>query len=227
MIGCAPNGGCAMNDRDGVSVDEDLDPDAVGVETPAEDCAGASEEGVDAPEPVVEATGSQVPAGGVLSPSVDIDGLHRALEKLNSRLEESQRLLARQTDLVDRLHTENGELRAGELRSAQLPLVRDLLRLHDDVGRMRDAVGEADHDLRIVQESLVDTLVRSGIQPFAPESGEIFDPRLHTAAGVEPTDKRELDKAVVEVVKQGFRWESGDTIRVAEVRAYRYRGSPE
>jgi molecular chaperone GrpE (heat shock protein) len=214
-----------MNERDGGSFDED--PDAVGVETPAEDCAGVSEVSIDTPEPVVEAAGSQVPSEGVLSPSVDIDGLYRAVEKLNSRLEESQRLLARQTDLVDRLHTENGELRAGELRSAQLPLVRDLLRLHDDVGRMRDAVGEEDHDLRIVQESLVDTLIRNGIQPFAPESGEIFDPRLHTAAGVEPTEERALDKAVVEVVKQGFRWESGDTIRVAEVRAYRYRGLPQ
>lgn len=150
-------------------------------------------------------------------------GLEDAVAGLNDRLEESQRLLSRQSDLVDRLHAENQDLRAGELRNAQLPLIRDLVRLHDDVGRMRDAAGEHDDDLRVVQESLLDTLVRNGVEAYAPEQGEAFDPRLHAAAGTEPTAEESLDKTVVEAVRRGFRWESGDVIRVAEVRAYRYR----
>jgi molecular chaperone GrpE (heat shock protein) len=140
------------------------------------------------------------------------------------RLEEAQRLLARQSDLVDRLHAENQTLRAGELRNAQLPLIRDLLRLHDDVGRMREAC-ESDHDLRLVQEGLADALARNGVESYAPDSGEGFDPRLHAAAGVESTAEESLDRTVAEVTRQGFRWESGDTIRVAEVRAYRYRST--
>jgi len=151
--------------------------------------------------------------------------LPAALARLDSRLEESQRLLARQSDLVDRLHAENLELRAGELRSAQLPLVRDLLRLHDDVGRMREAAGESAEDLRLVQESLVDTLARNGVEAIAPETGEPFDPQLHSAAGVEPTEDESLDRTVATVTRQGFRWESGDVIRVSEVRAYRYSGA--
>jgi molecular chaperone GrpE (heat shock protein) len=147
------------------------------------------------------------------------------LGRLDSRLEESQRLLARQSDLVDRLHAENLELRAGELRSAQLPLVRDLLRLHDDVGRMREAAGESAEDLRLVQDSLVDTFARNGVEAIAPETGEPFDPQLHSAAGVEPTEDESLDRTVATVTRQGFRWESGDVIRVSEVRAYRYSGA--
>jgi molecular chaperone GrpE (heat shock protein) len=150
-------------------------------------------------------------------------GLEDAVASLNDRLEESQRLLSRQSDLVDRLHTENQELRAGELRNAQLPLIRDLVRLHDDVGRMRDAAGEHDDDLRVVQESLLDTLARNGVEAYAPDRGEAFDPRLHAAAGTEPTAEESLDKTVIETVRRGFRWDSGDAIRVAEVRAYRYR----
>lgn len=149
--------------------------------------------------------------------------LEEAVASLDARLEESQRLLARQSDLVDRLHAENLELRAGELRNAQLPLVRDLIRLHDDVGRMRDAAGEGDGDLRVVRESLLDTLARNGVEGYAPEHGEGFDSRLHAAMGTEPTTDESLDKTVVEIVRCGFRWESGDVIRVAEVRAYRYR----
>ncbi len=149
--------------------------------------------------------------------------LGEAVARFDARLEESQRLLARQSDLVDRLHAENLSLRAGELRDAQLPLVRDLIRLHDDVGRMRAVAGEGDDDLRVVQESLLDTLARNGVEAYAPGNGEEFDPRLHAAAGTEPTTDESLDKTVVEIVRWGFQWESGDVIRVAEVRAYRYR----
>jgi molecular chaperone GrpE (heat shock protein) len=150
--------------------------------------------------------------------------VEQALTRLDTRLEESQRLLGRQTDLVDKLHAENQDLRAGEIRTAQLTLVRDLLRLHDDVARMRAAAGESADDLRLVQESLVDALSRNGIESFAPERGEAFDPTAHTVSGIERTDDEHLDKAVAEVTKRGFRWDSGDLIRVAEVRAYRYAG---
>jgi molecular chaperone GrpE (heat shock protein) len=147
------------------------------------------------------------------------------LEGLDSRLAEAQRLLGRQTELTERLHAENQVLRAGELRNAQLPLVRDLMRLCDDLERMR-AVGDGSAaDLTLVQESLLDILARNGIERFAPDRGESFDSRVHAAAGVDPTDDEELDKTVAEVVRHGFRWESGEVIRVAEIRAYRFGGS--
>lgn len=159
------------------------------------------------------------------APASGDDAVAAAVAGLDARLEESQRLQSRQSDLIDRLHAENQQLKAGELRAAQLPLVRDLLRLHDDLARMRVAASEADGDLRVVQESLSDTLARNGIEAYAPAPGEPFDPRLHSAAGVELTEEEALDKTVAEVTRQGFRWASGETIRVAEVRAHRYRGA--
>lgn len=151
--------------------------------------------------------------------------LAAALASLDGRVAESQRLLGRQSDLVDRLHAENQVLRTGELRSAQAPLVRDLLRLHDDVGRMREALGGAgqDGDLLLVEQSLLEILERNGAEPFAPEHGEPFDAQLHAAVGVEPTDDEALDRTVSGVLRQGFRWDSGELIRAAEVRAYRFR----
>lgn len=150
-----------------------------------------------------------------------------ALASLDERLGESQRLLGRQLDLVDRLHAENQALRTGELRSAQSPLVRDLLRLNDDLGRMREAAGEQDGDLRLVQEGLIEILERNGVERFAPQPREPFDPQLHAAAGAEPTDDEALDRLVSTVLRQGFRWASGELIRVAEVRAYRYRDAAD
>lgn len=75
---------------------------------------------------------------------------------------------------------------AGELRAAQAPLVRDLLRLHDDLGRMRRAAGERGEYLRLVQESLLGTLARNGIEAFAPAPGEPFDSTVHAASGIAP-----------------------------------------
>jgi molecular chaperone GrpE (heat shock protein) len=148
--------------------------------------------------------------------------LVEALSRIHKQLGESQRLLDRQQVLADRLHAENQTLRAGELRSAQLPLVRDVLRLYDDVGRMRDGA-EEEGDLRIVRETLADTLVRNGVVPFEPDRGDDFDSHTHSVVGVEATLDEGLDRTVAEVVKQGFRWESGEVIRVAEVTAYRFQ----
>lgn len=159
-----------------------------------------------------------------------LDDLGATLTNLDTRLEEAQRLHARQSDLVDRLHGENQGLRAGELRTAQLPLVRDLFRLHDDLERLRaaNADDEGPDDLAIVQEALLDLLARNGIESFSPGHGEALDAGSHSVVGVEPTANQALDKAIAEVVRRGFRWESGDVIRVAEVRAYSKRSqSPE
>ncbi len=168
------------------------------------------------------------------APPEDVEGvadsggeIAAALASLEERLAESQRLLDHRLGIVDRLHAENQELRAGELRNAQLPLVRDLLRLHDDVGRLREAVGEQDGDLRLIHETLVELLERNGVASFAPQPGEPFDPQLHAAAGTEPTGDEALDRSVSDVLRGGFRWDSGEVIRVAEVRAYRYRDASE
>jgi len=143
------------------------------------------------------------------------------LDRLDARLAEAQRLLARQAELTERLHAENQNLRAGELRSAQLPLVRDLIRLCDDLGRMRSVAVESVSDLTVIHESLLDILARNGIEAFSPEPGEPFDARIHSVAGIETTEDERLDRTVAEVVRNGFRWSPGEVVRVAEIRAYR------
>jgi molecular chaperone GrpE (heat shock protein) len=148
------------------------------------------------------------------------DGL-TALAGVEDRLAESQRLLVRQSELADKLHAENQRLRAGELRGTMLPLVRDLLRLHDDIGRI---AGEAERaeDLELMQVSLLDALARNGIVAVRPAVGEQFDPKRHSAAGVIRADDASLDRSIAEVIRAGFEWEDGHVIRVADVRVYKH-----
>lgn len=145
------------------------------------------------------------------------------LTELSTRLEEAHRLLAREKDFVDRLHTENERLKSGELRSAQLPLIRDLLRVYDDSLRMEADGSDQASDLGLLRGALLEALRRSGVEDFAPDAGDAVDPSTHNVVGVDATDSSDVDKSVSELVRTGFRWESGGLVRPAEVRAYRYR----
>jgi molecular chaperone GrpE (heat shock protein) len=150
-----------------------------------------------------------------------LEALATAFTGLDRRLEESQRLLVRQSELADKLHGENQRLRAGELRGAMLPLVRDLLRLHDDIGRIADATEQVE-DLELMQISLLDALSRNGIVSVRPAEGEQFDPKRHSAASVVEAADASLDRSISEVIRLGFQWEDGQVIRVADVRVYKH-----
>lgn len=161
------------------------------------------------PEPPVESTDSPMLA---------------VLDKLEERFDENQRLLARQTDIAASLHAENQILRAGELRRAQLPLVRDLIRVQDVLGRALGANVEstAAADLQIAQDSIIDALARNGIEAVLAKCGDALDPRVHKVVDVEPVDDPAADRTIAEVVKTAFAWDDGTAIRAADVRVYKH-----
>ncbi len=185
----------------------------------------------DAGEATVEVSGTSSdeapnePVADGEAPGADdapgLEALATALAGLEGRLAESQRLLVRQSELADKLHAENQRLRAGELRAAILPLVRDLLRLHDDIGRIADATEQAE-DLELMKISLLDALARNGIVPVRPAAGEQFDPKRHSAASVVEADDPSLDRSISEVTRLGFQWEDGQVVRVADVCVYKH-----
>jgi molecular chaperone GrpE (heat shock protein) len=149
--------------------------------------------------------------------------LVRALEQ---RLEEALRLAQRRDELVDRLHAENRQLREGELRSAMLPLLRDLMRLHDDLDRIT-AVDPAANDAALVRDAITDTLARNGVSSFAPRPADPFDSSRHAAVGTDLTDDQRIDRTIATVRRAGFRHDDGSIVRAADVTVYKYRPAPE
>lgn len=152
------------------------------------------------------------------------DRLAEALERLDDRLEESQRLLARQSEIATALHAENQRLKEGELLRAQLPLVRDMIRVQDLLGQMLDAAVEstAAADLELARDSILDALARNGIESAPIVAGDAFDARVQRIVGVVAVGDPAADRTVAEVVKAGFTWDQATTIRAAEVRVYKY-----
>lgn len=172
------------------------------------------------PETQAAATEPELPAEPVAEP----DPILAVLERLEDRLEESQRLLARQSEIATSLHAENQRLKAGELVRAQLPLVRDLISVHDVLGQMLNAKVEstAVTDLELVQEALIDALGRNGIEKAEVAEGDALDPRRHKVVSVAPIDDATADRTIAEVVKVGFAWDEGTTIRATDVRVYKH-----
>jgi molecular chaperone GrpE (heat shock protein) len=151
-----------------------------------------------------------------------------ALERLDDRLEESQRLLARQAEIATSLHAENQRLKGGELVRAQLPLVRDIIRVQDDLGRVLETAGEstAAADLTMARDSILDALARNGIEPSHVAADEPLDPRRHKVVGVVAAADPAADRTIAEVVKAGFSWDDGTLIRATDVRVFKHTPAP-
>jgi molecular chaperone GrpE (heat shock protein) len=148
------------------------------------------------------------------------DGIRQSLEEL-------VRLGRRSDEHVAELHAENQRLRAGELASVTLPLVRDVVRLHDEVIALTDAAApEARADLGLVRSRLLDTLARWGLAPFAPEVGDRLDPTVHEGVGAVPSAEGEPG-TVASVRRVGFRQDDGRTFRAAQVEVFRAPPPPQ
>ena len=146
------------------------------------------------------------------------------LARLEDRLDEALRLARRRDELIDKLHSENQRLRQGELHTAMLPLLRDLMRLHDDLERIVE-VDPAAHDTVLIRDALADALARNGITRFVPGESEPFDSAQHAAVGSEPVDDPQRDRTICAVRRAGFRRDDGSIVRVADVAVRRYRSA--
>jgi molecular chaperone GrpE (heat shock protein) len=156
-------------------------------------------------------------------PAPSLAELVAAMARVESRLGEYDRLLTRHADVASRLHSENQELRKGELRQAQTSLVLGVVRVIDDVNQMCETAEGADRsDLLLVAESLVDTLEGYGVERTRVSDGDRFDGKAHRIAEVTPTGDQGLDRTIASVVRPGFAWLDGTQIRVASVVVYKF-----
>lgn len=185
-----------------------------------------------APVPPIE----EPPAGG----NRDLDTALAALDKLTETvqgLREDFQLTTQINDhnraLIDKLHTENEQLRRAELERSRDPVVRDLILLVDTclrngrAWRERETVapGDIDQVLRDVAGDVELILERQGVETFEPEIGAKFDRRVARALRAAGTAEASLDGAVAAVLKPGYRL--GDRVlRYCEVAVWSFGATP-
>jgi molecular chaperone GrpE (heat shock protein) len=146
-----------------------------------------------------------------------------ALDRLEQRVAERDRLADRDRDLVDRLHAENQRLKAGEAFAVIAPIARDLVRLRDQVRQLDESSPKpGTGDAALIEPQLTQILERIGVQPFEPAAGDRFDPAWHQGAGRRATADAALDGKVAGVRRPGFAGPDGRPLRPAEVDVWRH-----
>lgn len=133
------------------------------------------------------------------------------VEQLQAEIGEARDLLLRaQADLENYRKRARRELE-DERRYANLPLLRDLLPVVDNIGRAIAAAEKADKNpesakllegFKMVAKQLDDTLGRHHCLRI-PALGEPFDPNLHQAILQQPCGDRPPG-TIVEVTQQGY-----------------------
>ncbi len=118
---------------------------------------------------------------------------------------------------VDRLHAELQSHKSDLLLRAQQPLLRGLIRLHDDLGRLADGLAERTAEeltrerfqgyLAGLRDDVETLLEQHGVRPFEA-AGEGFDGRRQTVARTVPAEHGARVGRVAERLRPGF--ELGD-----------------
>lgn len=99
------------------------------------------------------------------------------------------------------------------LKYANQGLIEELIPVLDS---FNIAMSHGNKEIEPVYKQFMSVLKARGLEELDPV-GEAFDPRLHEAIGMTPTDKKDEDQKVIEVMQKGYKL--GDKIvRAAKVR---------
>ena len=140
-------------------------------------------------------------------------GLGRKLDALQTAFDREIRAESTREKVVDRLHAELQEYKAGLILGILRPIFLDLIQLHDDLGKMTTstATDPTPEVARLLdtQQAIEDILYRQGVETFT-EPGDTFDPRRQRAMSTIPTDDPTLNKKVASRLRKGF--QTGDKV---------------
>ena len=158
-----------------------------------------------------------------------LNELNERMNTLTERLEEANRLSMDRERIIDSLHQENQALRQGELQQALLPLLRDSIRLFDDLKQTALNYAERENlvpenvarDFQCFGETVSDILYRHGVESYAAAEGDPFNSKDHRVLGVVQTPVKDKDRTIARTIREGFR-SNLTTVRLLEAEVYRY-----
>ena len=183
-------------------------------ERPDPERAGPERPNLDRPAPVE--------SGPSTAPRAGVSDLVEQFASVVGRLDELVRLCRHDVELVDRLHEENGKLRQGELTEAMGPLLRGLIRLHDQMSSL--GADDPQSVAGILRKQLLQVLdISADVRPYIAVPGSPFDPTRHLALRGIGTDDPARDRTIARGVRPGFVRGTSTVLRPAEAEVYRHR----
>lgn len=149
------------------------------------------------------------------------------LAAFDQRLAAQDERARHRESVIDRLHSENQELRAGERRSVLDPVITDLIHLYEQLEREAGGLRErgearlADLLASLADDALL-ALERAGVEPVEAKPGDPFQAELHRPLSTVDDPDPERAHTVARVAAQGFRDSATGRVR-RRVQAHFYR----
>jgi molecular chaperone GrpE (heat shock protein) len=170
---------------------------------------------------------SEATNGG--DPARLLNEMNEGIKTLALLLEEANRLATDRERIIDRLHQENQTLRQGELQQSLLPILRDSIRLYDDLKQTAQNYAERENlmpanvarDFHCFADTVCDILYRHGVESYSAAEGDAFNSKEHRVVSVVQTHLREKDRTIARTVREGFRGNS-TVVRLSEAEVYKY-----
>ena len=159
------------------------------------------------------------------------------VEQLEKRVEEAENRLAEYIQAYkQKTEVEWAELKGRlekdmerQVGQARKQMVFDLLEVLDNLGRTTESARKAPdltaliEGVEMVHRQFLSKLQALGLEPIVA-AGQVFDPNLHEAAGIEEVEDAALDGRIVDVYQQGYSF-GGTLLRPALVRVAKLRKS--
>jgi len=186
-------------------------------------------------DPPVDASRAELSCQPATAPGRvgDADEIADRLRGIEKALLDFHRRAAHRETVIDRLHEENQQLRAGLRRGILEPVVTDLIRLYDGlVAQANCAVDPAQAGIGDLFASFADDvgqmLDRCGVAVITAVPGELFQAGLHAAIEIVPCADPTLHNTVLTTVSAGLReHETGRMRRLVKARFYQSVRAPD
>jgi molecular chaperone GrpE len=160
-----------------------------------------------------------------------VSDLAGRFSEVAEQLAEFHRRSAHRESVIDMLHEENQQLRAGMSRAILEPVVADLIRLYDQIDREVRRLRAAGQDERLLwsfADDIAQILDRCGIETYSAEPGDPFDRDRHRPLAVVACPDESRHNTVAEVASAGFaERETGRVRRPVQARFYQYTPAGE
>jgi molecular chaperone GrpE len=181
----------------------------------APDGAASASDDLTAPDPVAPdpaASDPRAPGPGGAgsakrSPGPDLQAQVDALAQEKAALYDQ--LLRRQAEFENyrrRVEREKVEFHArarGEVLLELLPVVDNFERALSSLQKREADAAGLRHGLELIHKQLKDALTKFGLEPVE-SVGQVFDPHLHEAVTIEPTDEHE-ENTIIEEFQRGYK----------------------
>jgi molecular chaperone GrpE len=154
------------------------------------------------------------------------ESAQESIKKLRARLKESEEKAREYLDSWQRSQADFVNLRKRDeeskkefMKFANENLLEKLIPVLDS---FNIALSHGHQELEPVYGQLLSALKSAGLEEMNP-LGESFDPSVHEAVGMMPTENKDEDDKVLEVMQKGYAL-SGKVVRPAKVRVGEYKG---